>query len=62
VCSEHDTTKVFLHYYKVIANVAGPVSILQLCSVFSTTHEKMTLLGSRFLEKGRRSGNLLDVH
>ena len=26
------------------------------------THEKMTLLGSRFLEKGRRSGSCFDVH
>jgi hypothetical protein len=29
---------------------------------FSSTHEKMTRLGSRFLEKGRRSGSLFDVH
>jgi len=26
------------------------------------TYEKMTLLGSRFLEKGRRSGSCFDVH
>jgi hypothetical protein len=62
VCSEHDTTQGFLHYYKVVANVTAPVSVWQLCSVLGTTHEKMTLLGSRFLEKGRRSGSLLDVH
>jgi hypothetical protein len=26
------------------------------------THEKMTFLGRRFLEKGRRSGSCFDVH
>jgi hypothetical protein len=28
----------------------------------SSTHEKMTFLGRRFFEKGRRSGSCFDVH
>lgn len=35
------------------------INSISLCSV--STHEKMTRLGSLFLEKGRRSGSCFDV-
>ena len=35
------------------------MTITTICNV--STHEKMTLLGSRFFEKGRRSGSCLLV-
>jgi hypothetical protein len=53
----------FLHDDQVIADVSVRVSGAQWqWHINGATHEKITLLGRRFLEKGRRSGSCFDVH
>ena len=50
-----------LHYDEVVADISVLVSLHHLFYTGSCTHEKMTFLGRRFLEKGRRSGSCFDV-
>ena len=50
-----------LHYYEIIGNVSACVSLWQLTGTLWSTHEKMTFLGRRFLEKGSRSGSCFEV-
>lgn len=50
-----------LHDYEIITDIPALVSIQYAWMVSGFTHEKMTFLESRFLEKGRRSGSCLDV-
>jgi hypothetical protein len=54
-------TRALLHDDQVVANVSVGVSGA-LSQWHGATHEKMTFLGRRFLEKGRRSGSCFDVH
>ena len=53
-----------LHDDHIVENVSVISSQLALFqkSQCSNTYEKMTFFGSRFLEKGRRSGSLFVVH
>lgn len=52
-----------LHYDKVVDDVSVNVSIsADRVLPCNATHENMTRFGSRFLEKGRRSGSCFDVH
>jgi hypothetical protein len=51
-----------LHYYEIIDNVTTLVSLQSALNVCGSTYEKMTFLGSRFFEKGRRSGSWFAVH
>ena len=46
---------------EIVANISVLVSVWCMFALGGGTYEKMTFLGRRFLEKGRRSGSCLDV-
>jgi hypothetical protein len=54
-------TRALLHDDQVVADISVRVSGAP-SQWHGATHEKMTFLGRRFLEKGRRSGSCFDVH
>ncbi len=65
MCVPGEGARERLHYNEVVDDVSAKVSrrpLLSFCVTLISTHEKMTRFGSRFLEKGRRSGSCFDVH
>ncbi len=61
MCLKEGAAEV-LHYDKVVEDISAYVSLqpMQLFCVDST-YEKTTRFGSRFLEKGKRSGSCFEV-